>query len=128
MIEERLTPHGWQVAVRTMSSWVNVRVEHELSPSSALGFPDDDSDQTKLVETWLSGSEFSAVAQAPGDVPHAPLIKRIRDAAAANGWGDDVVTPLAGLLADVGVLTLDEGAWLELAGPAWHELRPGAAS
>jgi hypothetical protein len=96
MIEERLTPHGWHVAVRTISSWVNVSVEHELSPSSALGFPDDDSDQSRLVETWLSGREFSAVAQAPAGVPHAPLIKRIRAAAAANRWGDDVVTPSRG--------------------------------
>ena len=72
-----------------------------LAPNEVVvAFPDDGRDDARFIEDCLSWREIEILANAPAEIPHAPLIQRLRDVARANGWSREVVAVLPVVLAD----------------------------
>jgi hypothetical protein len=78
---------------------VAVEIAHPLTTPHGLNFPDDGNDHMPFVQSILGLREVAVLAQAPEDAPHARLIERLRDVAAANDWSAHVVATLALVLA-----------------------------
>ena len=122
LLKARLEPDGWAISVREPSEGANattIKLSHPLSNPHGLAFFDDGSDQTAFVESALTDPEFEAIRARPTECPHASLLQRLRRSALANRWDPDVVAVVARVLRAENVLTADEAAWLEAAGPAW---------
>lgn len=113
-----LEPHGWKVWIKTYSAISCLVTEHQLTPPMSFAF-DDTSDPAEFVASVLAEPEFRTIEARPRDVPHAPLLKNLRDAAAANGWPPPLLDILARVLSASAVITDEEAAWLAEAGAPW---------
>ena len=103
----------WRVTVRDAPAGrASIEVAHPLTTPHGLDFDDDDRDHLRFIESFLGCREIRILAEAPEAVPHARLIRRLRDVAAANEWSTDMLAVLAVVLADQDVLTAEEGGWL----------------
>jgi hypothetical protein len=83
-----------------------------------------DATAIKRLSHLLDRREFSVVASAPRDLPHAMMMRQLRERATVDDWLPIVLGGIAEVLAHNGALTEAEADWLATAGGCWCE--PGA--
>jgi len=117
-----LAPVGWTIEAHpSVGPRVQIRFAHPLTATFTLSsdLSADSSDAT--IERFLRRPEFALIAQAPKDVPHASLIRAIREHARGARWPIPVTQDLALILRAHDVLTPEESEWLSRAGPCWPD-------
>src|SRR5207249_2671615 len=119
--KDRLEQYGWTISLESFGGYFGLQLEHPLTTARGVFFDTNATYDESLVflEKTLSRREFDMIAKRPRDMPHASLVGRFRQAAQANRWTSDVLAIVARVLRHEAVLTHEESAWLELAGPAW---------
>jgi hypothetical protein len=122
-VRSRLESDGWEVRMHEPSSETSAGIDlsHPLTSGSAFAWRSDDPNPIAFVASCLTDREFEVIRSRPTQMPHESLIGRIRVSAQANSWDADVVAVVARILRHEGLLTDAEAAWLEEAGPAWHD-------
>ena len=121
VFENTLKADGWEVETTLTPAGVHIEVDHPLSSPYGFNFRNDASDHLPYVRSSLLGREFFTIAARPEDIPHADLLKRLREVAAANRWDPKVLAVLAQVLESQSLLTTEESEWLESAGAAWSD-------
>jgi hypothetical protein len=118
-IEARLAPDGWIVEARvSRPPRFSLAFQHPLTSDTSVSL-DSTKDYRRTLERFLGSSEFDLVANAPRDVPHARLIRAIRENAKGFEWPPSVTERLALIFELEGILTPEEARWLDTAGAAW---------
>jgi hypothetical protein len=118
---EALDRDGWTVELLDRGDSFALRIEHALSGGHTLYFPRSVSDGIERLNTLLDRFEFDAIRERPAETPHAPLLSSLRQAAKGMRWDKESLAALSRVLLAHGVLSPEEAAWLEYAGPAWSE-------
>jgi hypothetical protein len=118
-----LEPDGWHLEIRLGASEFAIDLSHVLTTPTTLGFLDADETERNLaaLQQILQRREFEIIRERPISIPHASLIRSMRETATANKWNDEIVAILARMLANHDLLTTAEADWLAMAGPAWNE-------
>jgi hypothetical protein len=121
-IAARLAEHGWTVALNSVKPpRFSISFEHPLTSDVILSLDSTTDSLQSNVERFLNRREFATVRAAPSEIPHAGLLRAIRENAKGLEWPPSVIERLALILGANGALTGDEAEWLETAGAAWYE-------
>jgi hypothetical protein len=116
----RLEPQGWKLTLEKASATAfAITFEHELTCPYGVHFDRERPDNQDVLERTLERFEFRAIAERPVQLPHAKLLRSIRQAAMGWRWPPTVIPLMAGILLENDVISDTEAVWLEYAGPSW---------
>jgi hypothetical protein len=121
-LDELLASSGWSVSLGTLKSpRFSIVFEHPLTPDVILSLDSEKNTMQENLDRFLEQPEFARIKEAPRDVPHAALMRAIRENAKGLQWPTSVTERLALILEKHGLLTEAEAEWLEEAGSAWSD-------
>ena len=119
-LQRLLAPYGWSITLGTFKPTLfSIVFEHPLTSDVILSADSEKQTMHDNIDRFLDQPEFDRIRQAPPGIPHAQLIRAIRENAKGLEWPESVVERLALILETQGLLTEAEAAWLEDAGSAW---------
>jgi len=92
---------------------------HPLTADFILSVDPTSDSAEDTIERFLCRSEFAVISKAPKDLPHASLMRSLRENARGEQWPPFVLQGVARVLRGHDLLTSDEADWLTQAGPCW---------
>jgi hypothetical protein len=92
---------------------------HPLTADCILSVDPTAGSAEDTVERFLGRPEFDVISKAPKDLPHASLVRSLRENARGEKWPPSVLQGVARVLRGHDLLTSGEADWLTQAGPCW---------
>jgi hypothetical protein len=121
-LRKDLGPYGWRIYVQRSGKGFSVEFRNPLSPLASGIVLDRDYDLTDLTDQLLKHikdePEFDRTRLAQAPVRKRELVGRIRWAATSYDWSPKTFEQVIDTMHGLGVITSDERAWINKAGPA----------